>query len=182
MYSGAPVGVVAETTGWQAGAILTLTYDGTSWVRSSSYNSGATYTFTGGTNGFTVTPSGGTAQTVTVTPSITNNITGTGTNGSLAKFNGANTITNGPALSSAISIQDSTTMFLREDGAWAIPTYPVPHLYVTSQSGTTNTATELANNEVYLKLFDDTTVRESHKISGDKGIEVIADTSANIVI
>ena len=29
-----------------------------------------TYTFAGGTNGFTVTPSGGTAQTVTVTPSI----------------------------------------------------------------------------------------------------------------
>lgn len=32
--------------------------------------SGTTYTFANGTNGFTVTPSGGTAQTVTVTPSI----------------------------------------------------------------------------------------------------------------
>lgn len=31
----------------------------------------ATYTFANGTNGFTVTPSGGTAQTVTVTPSLT---------------------------------------------------------------------------------------------------------------
>lgn len=31
-----------------------------------------TYTFDGGTNGFTVTPKGGTAQTVTVTPSIAN--------------------------------------------------------------------------------------------------------------
>ncbi len=36
-----------------------------------------TYTFANGTNGFTVTPSGGTAQTVTVTPSIANNLTGT---------------------------------------------------------------------------------------------------------
>jgi hypothetical protein len=38
-----------------------------------------TYTFANGTNGFTVTPKGGTAQTVTVTPSITNNVTYTGT-------------------------------------------------------------------------------------------------------
>lgn len=34
-----------------------------------------TYTFAGGTNKFTVTPSGGTAQDVTVTPSITRNVT-----------------------------------------------------------------------------------------------------------
>ena len=38
-----------------------------------------TYSFAGGTNCFTVTPSGGTAQTVSVTPSITNNVTYTGT-------------------------------------------------------------------------------------------------------
>lgn len=55
-----------------------------------------TYTFANGTNSFTVTPVGGTAQTVTVTPSITNNITGSGTSGYLAKFNGTNTITKGP--------------------------------------------------------------------------------------
>lgn len=74
-----------------------------------------TYTFANGTNGFTVTPSGGSAQTVTVTPSITNNITGSGTSGYLTKFNGANTITNGPQLGS------STTTFLRNDGTWAVP-------------------------------------------------------------
>jgi hypothetical protein len=39
----------------------------------------ATYTFANGTNGFTVTPKGGAAQTVTVTPNITNNVTYTGT-------------------------------------------------------------------------------------------------------
>ena len=74
-----------------------------------------TYTFANGTNGFTVTPSGGSAQTVTVTPSITNNVTGSGTSGYLTKFNGANTITNGPQLGS------DTTKFLRNDGAWAVP-------------------------------------------------------------
>ena len=77
-----------------------------------------TYTFTNGTNGFTVTPSGGTAQTVTVTPSISNNVTGSGTSGYIAKFNGANTITNGPAFGS------STTTFLRNDGSWATPESP----------------------------------------------------------
>ena len=82
-----------------------------------------TYTFANGTNGFTVTPAGGTAQTVTVTPSIANNITGSGTSGRLAKFNGANTITDGPAFSNAISSQDQSTKFLREDGTWAAPTY-----------------------------------------------------------
>lgn len=34
-----------------------------------------TYSFAGGTNQFTVTPSGGSAQTITVTPSIANNVT-----------------------------------------------------------------------------------------------------------
>ena len=75
-----------------------------------------TYTFSGGTNKFTVTPLGGTAQDVTVTPSIANNITGSGTSGYLAKFNGTNTITSGPQLGS------STTTFLRNDGTWAEPT------------------------------------------------------------
>jgi hypothetical protein len=42
-------------------------------------NDNTAYTFANGTNGFTVTPKGGTAQTVTVTPSITNNVTYTGT-------------------------------------------------------------------------------------------------------
>ena len=75
-----------------------------------------TYTFANGTNGFTVTPSGGSAQTVTVTPSISNNVTGSGTSGYLAKFNGANTITSGPQLGS------SETTYLRNDGVWGVPT------------------------------------------------------------
>ena len=74
-----------------------------------------TYTFANGTNGFTVTPLGGSAQTVTVTPSISNNVTGSGTNGYLVKWSGTNTVTNGPAIGSG------TTKFLREDGTWVVP-------------------------------------------------------------
>lgn len=51
-------------------------------------NDNTTYTFANGTNGFTVTPKGGQAQTVTVTPSITNNVTysNTLTSGRIAVF------------------------------------------------------------------------------------------------
>ena len=84
-------------------------------VGSSPKFTDTTYTFTNGTNGFKVTPSGGSAQTVTVTPSITNNVTGSGTNAYLAKFTGANTIGNGPAIGS------DTTKYLRNDGTWQVP-------------------------------------------------------------
>lgn len=76
------------------------------------------YTFEDGTNCFTVTPSGGSAQTVNVTPSIKNNITGSGSNGYIAKFNGTNTITSGPALSST-----NTSKFLGENGTWEYPKF-----------------------------------------------------------
>lgn len=53
-----------------------LKADGT-WATPANDNT--TYTFASGTNGFTVTPKNGTAQTVTVTPSIDKNVTYTGT-------------------------------------------------------------------------------------------------------
>ena len=106
-----------------------------------------TYTFANGTNGFTVTPSGGSAQTVTVTPSISNNVTGSGTSGYLTKFNGANTITNGPALGS------DTTKFLRNDGTWASPA-------AGSDVNVTQTATSTsANYEVLFSGTADNTTR-----------------------
>lgn len=67
------------------------------WATNISMKEVVGYTFANGTNGFTVTPSGGTAQTVTVTPSITNNITGSGASGNITKFNGANTVTSASA-------------------------------------------------------------------------------------
>lgn len=103
-----------DTLELAAGSNVTLTPDTTN-DKVTIAATDTTYTFANGTNGFTVTPSGGTAQTVTVTPSIANNITGTGTSGYLTKFNGTNTITNGPALGSDI------TKFLRNDGTWQVP-------------------------------------------------------------
>lgn len=76
----------------------------------------------GGTNKFLI-GDGTNYIEVGVTPSITNNITGSGTSGNLAKFNGNNTITSGPTLSSAITSQNQSTKFLREDGTWATPSY-----------------------------------------------------------
>ena len=37
-YGDTAAGKTSETNGWNAGAVLTLTYDGTSWVRDQGYN------------------------------------------------------------------------------------------------------------------------------------------------
>ena len=47
-----------------------------------------TYSFAGGTNGFTVTPSNGSAQTVTVTPSVSKSDVGLGDVQNYNLFNG----------------------------------------------------------------------------------------------
>lgn len=62
------------TSGTEVG---TITINGTDTKLYAPTNT--TYTFASGTNGFTVTPSNGSAQTVSVTPSISNNVTYTGT-------------------------------------------------------------------------------------------------------
>lgn len=121
-------GVSAATAGDKSGIYVAsgaymkdgLLYSGGNQVLTSYTNT--TYTFENGTNGFKVTPSGGSAQTVTVTPSIADNVTGSGTSDYLAKFNGTNTITNGPQLGSA------TTTFLSNAGTWLTPagTYSLP--------------------------------------------------------
>lgn len=74
-----------------------------------------TYNITGGTNKITVTPSSGSAYDVSITPSISNNITGSGESGCIAKFNGTNTLTKGPKFGTG------TTKYLREDGSWETP-------------------------------------------------------------
>jgi len=65
-------------------------------------NSSTGLRIAGGTNKFSI-GDGTNYIEVAVTPSITNNVTGSGTSGKLVKWSGANTITDGPALSSAIS-------------------------------------------------------------------------------
>ncbi|MEN6638040.1 MAG: hypothetical protein ABFC95_02445 [Smithella sp.] len=130
-------GVTAATAGNKTGIYVAtgaymkdgLLYSGGAQVLTSYTDT--TYTFASGTNGFTVTPSGGSAQTVTVTPSITNNVTGSGTSGYLAKWTGTNVIANGPALGTA------TTTYLRNDGTWATPagTYSLPSATTSALGG-----------------------------------------------
>jgi len=65
-------------------------------------NSSTGLSIAGGTNKFSI-GDGTNYIEVAVTPSITNNVTGSGTSGKLVKWSGTNTITDGPTLSSAIS-------------------------------------------------------------------------------
>ena len=44
LYGTTDAGTSNETTGWQAGAIISFTYDGTYWVRDQGYNTNTTYT------------------------------------------------------------------------------------------------------------------------------------------
>jgi len=76
--------------------------------------------------------------TIPVIPS--NNITGSGTSGKLTKWNGANSITDGPALSSAVSSQTQSTKFLREDGTWSAPSYTTNTDEKVKQENTTGSA------------------------------------------
>ena len=73
------------TSGTKVG---TININGSDTVLYAPTNTNTTYTFEGGTNKFTVTPSGGTAYDVNVTPSISNNVThtGTATSGQVAVF------------------------------------------------------------------------------------------------
>ena len=91
-------------------------------------------------------------------PVPSNNVTGSGTSGYLVKWNGTNSITNGPQLGS------STTTFLRNDGTWATPTDSDTKVNVTlatttkayllgtstTPTATAQAVTSLADTGVYL--------------------------------
>ena len=156
--------VYFPNSGTNAGKPVAIGYTIETSVPSGAVFTDTTYTFANGTNGFTVTPLNGTAQTVTVTPSITNNITGSGTSGYLAKFNGANTITSGPALGT------DTTKFLNNKGEWAIPggTYSLPlaangtrggvQIGFTTNATNRNYAVQLSSEKMYVNVpWTDTT-------------------------
>ncbi len=65
---------------------------------------------------------------------------------------------------------------------WADAQHYTSYLYVTSANGTNNTSTILSNNNVYLRLFENSTARSTHKISGAGATLVTTDASANIII
>ena len=47
LYGTTAMGGTASTTGWNNNAILTLTYDGSGWIRDQGYNTNSTYTIPG---------------------------------------------------------------------------------------------------------------------------------------
>lgn len=74
--------------------------------------------------------------------------------------------------------------FLRGDGTWQTPTDTNTHyttkLFATSSSGTAHAAT--SNGGTYLRLFDDSTARQSIKITGSGATTVSSDASGVITI
>ena len=89
-------------------------------------DSDTTYTFASGTNGFTVTPSSGSAQTITVTPSISNNVTKSAdlTNNQIVLGSAAATVKgSGKSIETSLTSNSDST----------VPTSKAVATYVTSK-------------------------------------------------
>ena len=170
--------VYFPSTGTNAGKPVAISYTIETSVPSGAVFTDTTYTFTSGTNGFTVTPLNGTAQTVTVTPSITNNITGSGTSGYLAKFNGANTITSGPALGT------DTTKFLNNKGEWSVPSGAVTGVKGNSESAYRTGQVNITKANIGLGNVDNTAdanknVLTATKFSSNRTVALTGDVTGS---
>lgn len=84
VYGTAAAGTTNETTGWQAGAILSLTYDGTSWVRDQGYNTNTTYTIKNTYSGTDTNPISGQGVKAAIDALDVTNITGFGADKTLS--------------------------------------------------------------------------------------------------
>lgn len=143
------------------GMITPINYIIEKSVPSTAQFTDTTYTFAGGTNKFTVTPSGGTAQSVTVTPSIPNNVThstGTVTTNHIVTWN-ANAGSNDNAVIKDSGVTISTTVPSSSSTDTTLPTssavwsaisnaYTVGNkaLKIASNSGTSSTAITVNEN------------------------------------
>ena len=132
-------------------------------------NDNTTYTLSGAL-------SGNTFQT-TLTPS-----TGSATAATVPAMTAAKSDTNGAAgLVPAPSAGDQNK-FLRGDGTWVIPTdsHYTTHLYVGASGTAAKGST--TNGNTYIKLYDNSTARESYKIAGTGRVTVTSDANGNIAI
>ena len=97
------------------GTATNATNDGDGNKISTTYLKSVSINSTGTGNAITTISANG--GTITADKGITF-LTGSSTNNNcLAKFNGTNTLTTGPAIGTG------TTKFLREDGTWVVPSY-----------------------------------------------------------
>lgn len=175
-YGTTSAGTNAETNGWQAGAVLSLTYDGTSWVRDQGYNTN-TNTWRGIQDNLTsdsATDSLSAKQGKALkglidamdasTPAASGNATAfidsiTQTDGKITSITKKNipTVSKDTAglapKGAAVSTQSQSTKFLREDGSWAAPTYTSN----TDQKVKQNANTENKEYSILLKTTDNVT-------------------------
>ena len=141
-----------DTVELTAGNNITLTPDATNdKITIAATNTNTTYTFKGGTNQFT--PSNGTAQTVSVTPSIANNVTGSDlTANTIILGNGNSGVKkSGKTIVTTLG-SDDTTLPTSKAVKAAIDALPEPMIF-KGTLGTGGTITSLpaaaASNEGY---------------------------------
>lgn len=118
LYGTTAASTVAETTGWQAGAILCLTYDGTSWVRDQGYNTN--------TDRYVNSASFADDSTNTAASPVKMTLTRAGSDTATVTANIPKVSSSSAGVvpkGAAVSTQSQTTKFLREDGTWAAPSY-----------------------------------------------------------
>ena len=143
-----------DTVELTAGNNITITPDATNdKITIAATDTNTTYTFKGGTNQFTVTPSNGTAQTVSVTPSIANNVTGSDlTANTIILGNGNSGVKkSGKTIVTTLG-SDDTTLPTSKAVKAAIDALPEPMVF-KGTLGTDGTITSLpaaaASNEGY---------------------------------
>ena len=160
-----------DTVELTAGNNITLTPDATNdKITIAATDTNTTYTFKGGTNQFTVTPSNGTAQTVSVTPSIANNVTGSDlTANTIILGNGNSGVKkSGKTIVTTLG-SDDTTLPTSKAVKAAIDALPEPMIF-KGTLGTNGTITSLpaaaASNEgyTYKVITDGTYAQQSAKI------------------
>ena len=162
-----------DTVELTAGNNITLTPDATNdKITIAATDTNTTYTFKGGTNQFTVTPSNGTAQTVSVTPSIANNVTGSDlTANTIILGNGNSGVKkSGKTIVTTLG-SDDTTLPTSKAVKAAIDALPEPMIF-KGTLGTNGTITSLpaaaASNEGYTyKVITDGTYAQQPAKIGD---------------
>lgn len=125
-------------------------------------NTNTTYTFASGTDGFSVTPSGGSAQNVAVDVSVSN---------SAPTLSWGATSTIGTVSGTALTVK--------------MPANPNTDTHYTASLVTSTSATGTSNavaTSPYLNLVENGTIRNSHRISGSGATTVTSDASGNITI
>lgn len=153
--------------------VLTSTKGGTpTWRKlptNAFKNDNTTYTLSGtlSSNNYTVTltPSSGSATTATI-PVMT----------------GATSSAAGKAGLVPVPAANKHTSFLRGDGTWVVPadTHYTTHLYIGAKDAASNAAT--TNGNTYIKVTDNSTIRNQYIIKGSGNTSVSSDASGNITI